>query len=129
MKNTEIQVRRPIAPNVKKVSKGVFYQFVTWFKAGIGLGLMLFVAWTTFSALSHEAKWIEESAKQCQLRVPGQGRSLVLPITNYVAPVQVVRTAVVFQKSQDDYRMFHERARFVTDLSGNLSRMVSRLAR
>lgn len=129
MKNTEIQERRPIAPNVKMVSKGVFQQFVTWFKAGIGLGLMLFVALTTFSALSHSANWIEGSVKQDQLRVPVQGRSPVLPRTDYAAPVRVVRSAVVVQKSQDDYRMFHEQARLVTDLSDNVSRMVSRLAR
>ena len=55
MKMMEIQARRQVAPNVKTVSKGVFHQFVTWFKAGIGLGLMLFVALTTFSVLTHGA--------------------------------------------------------------------------
>ena len=51
MKNMEIQDRRPFSPNVKTVSKGVFQQFVAWFKAGLGLGLMLFVALTTFSVM------------------------------------------------------------------------------
>ena len=49
MKIMEIQDRRQVAPNVKTVSKGVFQQFVSWFRAGLGLGLMLFVALTTFS--------------------------------------------------------------------------------
>ncbi len=129
MKKMEIQDRRQVAPNVKMVSKGVFQQFVTWFKAGIGLGLMLFTALTTFSALSHSASWIEGSAKQSQLRVSGQGLSLVPSKIDYASPVRVLRSAVVVQKSQDDYRMFREQARFVTDLSENLSRTVSRLAR
>ncbi len=53
MKMMEIQERRQTSPNVKMVSKGVFLQFVTWFRAGLGLGLMLFVALTTFSVLTH----------------------------------------------------------------------------
>ena len=129
MKKMEIQDRRPIAPNVKTVSKGVFQQFVSWFRAGLGLGLMLFVALTTLSVLTHGANLIEGSAKQGQLRVAGQGLSPVYPMTGFAAPVRVVRSVVVVQKSQDDFRMFHEQARFVTDLSDNLSRMVSRLAR
>ena len=117
MKNTEIQERRPIAPNVKMVSKGVFQQFVAWFRAGLGLGLMLFVALNTFSVLSHGANWLEGSAKQGQSRDPRQGFSSVLPKTDPAAPVRVVRSTVAVQKSQDDYRMFHEQARFVTDLA------------
>ena len=129
MKNTEIQDRRPIAPNVKTVSKGVFQQFVSWFKAGLGLGMMLFVALTPFSVLTHGANWLEGSAKQGQSRDPGQGFSPVLPKTDPVAPVRVVRSTVAVQQSQDDYKMFREKARFVADLSNNVSRMVSRLAR
>jgi len=112
----EIQERRPIAPNVKIVSKRVLHQFVTWLRTGIGLGLMLFVALTTFSTLTHGANWIEGLAKQSQLRARGQGRSLVLPIMAYAAPVRVVRSAVMVQKSQDDYRMFHEQANLACDL-------------
>ncbi len=129
MKTTEIQVRRKTSPYVKTVSNGVFHQFVTWFRAGLGLGLMLFVALATFSFLSHGANLIGGSAKQDKSRDSGQGFSPVLPKTNLVAPVQVIRSTVTVQKSQDDYRMFHEQARFVTDLSDNVSRMVSRLAR
>ena len=129
MKSAEIQERRPIAPNVKTVSKGVFQQFVAWFRAGLGLGLMLFVALTTFSVLSHGANWIEGSAKQGQSRDPRQGFSPVLPKMDTAAPVRVVRSTVAVQQSQDDYRMFREKARFVTDLSNNVSRTLSSLAR
>jgi len=129
MKMMEIQERRPIAPNVKTVSKGVLQQFVSWFRAGLGLGLMLFVALTTFSVLSHGANWIKGSVKQGQPRDPRQGFSPVLPKSDSAAPVRVVRSTVAVQKSQDDYRMFREKARFVTDLSNNVSRMLSNLAR
>ena len=129
MKNMGIQDRRLIAPNVKMVSSEAFRQFVAWFRAGIGLGLMLFMALTTFSVLSHGAKWVEGSAKQGQLREKGQGGSLVLPKTDYVMPVRVSRSTAVAQKSQDDYRMFHEQARLVTDLTNNLSRTLSSLAK
>ena len=114
MKMMEIQDRRPIAPNVKTVFKGVFQQFVSWFRAGLGLGLMLFVALTTFSVLSHGANWIEGSAKQGESRDPRQGFSPAPSKTDYAAPVRVVRSSVVVHKSQDDYRMFREQARLVT---------------
>jgi hypothetical protein len=129
MKMMEIQERRPIAPNVKTVSKGVFQQFVSRFRAGLGLGLMLFVALATFLALSHGANWIEGSVKRGQSRDPRPGFSPVLPKTDFATPVRVVRSTVEVQKSQDDYRMFREKARFVTDLSENLARTVSCLAR
>jgi len=129
MKMMEIQERRPIAPNVKMVSKGVFQQFVSWFRAGLGLGLMLFVALTTFSVLSHGANWIEGSVKQGQSRDSRQGFSPVLSKMEIAAPVRVARSTVAVQKSQDDYRMFREKARFVTDLSNNVSRTLSSLAR
>ena len=129
MKGMEIQDRRPFSPNVKMVSREVLHQFVAWFKAGMGLGLMLFTALTTFSVLSHGAKWIEGSVKQSQLREKGQGGNPVLPKTDYVMPVRVLRSTAGVQKSQDDYRMFHEEARLVTDLTDNLSRAVSRLVR
>ena len=118
MKKTEIQETRQVAPNVKTVSRGVFQQFVAWFRAGLGLGLMLFVALTTFSVLSHGANWIEGSAKQGQLRDPGQGFSPELTKTDPAAPVRVVRSTVAVQQSPDDYRMFREQARFVTDHAG-----------
>ena len=129
MKMMEIQVRRQVAPNVKMVSKGVFREFVTWIRRGIWLGLMLFVALATFSFLSHSANLLEGSAKQGQSRDPKQGFSPVLPKTDFAAPVRVVRSTVTAQKSQDDYRMFREKARFVTDLSNNVSRTLSSLAR
>jgi len=129
MKTMEIQDRRPFSPNVKMVSGGVFRQFVTWFKAGVGLGLMLFTALTTLSVLSHGAIWLEGSAKQGQLRESRQGGNPVLPKVDYAAPIRVVRSSAAFQKSQDDYRMFREQSRLVTDLTDNLSRTVSRLAR
>ena len=129
MKNMGIQDRRLIAPNVKMVSSEALHQFVAWFRAGVGLGLMLFMALTTFSVLSHGAKWVEGSAKQGPLREKGQGGSPVLPKTDSVMPVRVLRGTAVAQKSQDDYRMFHEQARLVTDLTNNLSRTLSSLAK
>ena len=129
MKKMEIQDRRPTSPNVKTVSKGVFHRFVAWFRAGLGFGLMLFVALATFSFLSHGANLIEGSAKQGQSKDLGRGFGPVLPKTSPAAPVRVIRNTVSVQKSQDDYRMFREQARFVTDLSDNVSRTVSRLAR
>ena len=129
MKNMEIQERRKTSPNVKMVSNGVFHQFVTWFRAGLGLGLMLFVALTTYSVLSHGANLIGGSVMQGQSKDPGRGFGPVLPKTVPAAPVRVIRSTVTAQKSQDDYRMFREQARFVTDLSDNVSRTVSRLAR
>lgn len=129
MKNMEIQDRRPISPNVKMVSRAALHQFAAWFRAGMGLGLMLFTALTTFSVLSHGAKWIEGSAKQNQSRESRQGVNPVLPRTDYVMPVRVSRSTAVAEKSQDDYRMFHEQARLVTNLTDNLSRTLSRLAK
>ena len=129
MKNMGIQDRRLITPNVKMVSSEALHQFVTWFKAGMGLGLMLFMALTTFSVLSHGAKWVEGSAKQGESRDPRQGFSPVLPKADPAAPVRVLRSTAVVQKSQDDYRMFRERARFVPALSRHLSRMLSLLAK
>ena len=111
------------------VSNGVFQQFVTWFRAGLGLGLMLFVALTTYSVLTHGANLIRGSVMQGQSKDPGRGFGPVLPKTVPAAPVRVIRSTVTAQKSQDDYRMFREQARFVTDLSDNVSRTVSRLAR
>ena len=87
------------------------------------------MASATFSALSHGANWIEVSAKQDPLRETRQAQSPVLPKTDYVMPIRVLRSTEAFQKSQDDYRMFREQARFLTDLTDNLSRMVNRLAR
>ena len=129
MKILEIQERRQTSPNVKTVSKGVFHQFVTWFRAGLGLGLMLFVALATFSFLSHGANLIGGSVTQGKSKDSGQGFSPVLPATSPAAPVRVIRSTVTTQKTQDDYRLFREQARFVTDLSDNVSRTVSRLAR
>ena len=129
MKNMEIQDRRLITPNVKMVSSEALHPFVSWFRAGVGLGLMLFMALTTFSVLSHGANWIEGSVKQDPLREKGQGGKPVLPKTDSVMPVRVLRSTVVVRKSQDDYRMFHEEARLVTNLTENLSRTLIRLAK
>ena len=78
---------------------------------------MLFVALTTFFVLTHGANLIGESAKQGKSRDSGQGFSPVLPKTDPVVPVRVVRSTVAVQQSQDDYRMFREQARLVTDLA------------
>ena len=129
MKTMEIQERRKTSPNVKTVSNGVFHQFVTWFRAGLGLGLMLFVALTTCSVLSHGANLIGESVMQGQSKDSGRGFGPVLPKTVPATPGRAIRSPVTAQKSQDDYRMFREQARFVTDLSDNVSRTLSRLAR
>ena len=87
--------------------------------------MMLFVALTTFSVLSHGSNWIEGSAKQGQSRDPRQGFSPVLPKTDPVAPVRVVRSTVAVQQSQDDYRMFREHARFVVGISEIFLRMAN----
>ena len=41
----------------------------------------------------------------------------MLPKIAPVVPVRVVRSTVAVQQSQDDYRMFREQARLVTDLA------------
>ncbi len=53
MKVLEIRNGRKITPNVRMVSSGVLSQFASWFRTGLGLGVMLFVAFTTLSALGH----------------------------------------------------------------------------
>ena len=73
MKDMEIKKRRPFSPNVKMVSKGVFQQFVTLFRAGLGLGLMLFVALTTFSVLNHGANLIEVIGEARSVEGSGTG--------------------------------------------------------
>ena len=78
----------------------MFHQFVTWFRAGLGLGLMLFVALTTFSVLNHGANLIEGSAKQGQSKDPGQGFGSVLPKTVQAAPVRVIRNTVPVQSGK-----------------------------
>lgn len=129
MKNMEIQERRKTSPNVKTVSDGVFHQFVTWFRAGLGLGLMLFVALTTYSFLSHGANLIRGSVMQGQSKDPGRGFGPVLPKTVPAVPVRVIRSTVTAQKSLDDYRMFREQARFVVGISDRVSQLVNRLVR
>ena len=81
MKIMEIQERRQTSPNVKMLSNGVFHRFVTWFRAGLGLGLMLFVALTTFSVLTHGTNLIWGSVMQGQSKYPGRGFGPVLPKT------------------------------------------------
>ena len=67
--------------------------------------------------ISHGANLIGESAKQGKSKDSGQGFSPVLSKMSPAAPIQVMRSMVTVQKSQDDYRMFREQARFVTDLA------------
>lgn len=129
MNAMEIRDRRVITPNVRLISRDVMIQFAACFKAGMGLGLMLFTAFTTFSVLSHGAVWIEGAAKQSQPKEAAQSRNSVIPKVGYVVPYRVLRNTAVVQKSQDDYRMFREQARLVTDLTNELSRTVSRFAR
>ena len=92
---------------MKALEKGVLNQFASWFRAGIGLGVMFFVASTILSALGHGADGIQEAEKRAA----------------------IPRSAVVVQKAPDDYRVIRERNRFVADLVDDLSRTVSRLAR
>ena len=129
MKVLEIRNGRKITPNVKMVSSGVLSQFASWFRAGLGLGVMLFVAFTTLSALGHSADWIQGAAKQSRYVKQGQVRDLVIPKASHVLPATVLRPAVIVEKDQDDYRVIREQNRFVTDLVGNLSRTVSRIVR
>ena len=65
-------------------------QFVSRLKAEASLGLMLFMALITFSALTRGSNWIKDPAKQGLLRESGQGCSPVLPKTVFAAPVRVV---------------------------------------
>ncbi len=84
----------------------VLRQFAAWFRAGLGLGVMLFVAFTILSALDHGADEVRGAAE----------------------PAYVSQPVAVVQKDRDDYRIIRERNRFVTDLFDELSRIVSRLA-
>lgn len=129
MSTMEIEGRRMITPNVRLISRDALIQFAAWFRAGIGLGLMLFTAFTTFSVLSHGAAWIEGTAKQSQPGEVKQGFHSGIPQAGYVMPVCVSRHSAVVSKSRDDYRMFREQARFVANLAGDLSRTVRTLAR
>ncbi len=129
MKALEIRNGRRFAPNVRMVSSGILSQFALWFRAGMGFGVMLFVAFTTLSALGHGADWIQEAAKQSRYVKHGQGRDLVIPKASHVLPAYVSRPAVVVQKDRDDYRVIREQNRFVTDLAGEVSRTVSRIVR
>ena len=89
------------------ILNGVLRQFAAWFRAGVGLGVMLFVAFTTLSALDQGADGLQRAAE----------------------PAYVPRPAVLVAKERDDYSVIRERNRFVADLVSQLSRTVSRLAR
>jgi len=89
------------------ILNGVLRQFSAWFRAGVGLGVILFVAFTILSALDHGADEVRGAAE----------------------PAYVSRPVVVVQKDRDDYRIIRERNRFVADLVGNLSRIVNRVVR
>ena len=91
---------------MKVLEKGVLRQSTSWFKAGIGLGVMLFMAFTLLSVLDRGADGDQSVVK----------------------PVYVSRPVAVVRKAPDDYRMIREQNRFVTDLVDELSRIVSRLA-
>jgi len=123
MNALEIGYRRQMAPNVKVVSRGFLNQLATWLRAGMGLGIVFFMALTTLTVLGHGANWIQETAKQDRI-VKQEDRNLVVPRTAYASPVLVSRPAV--EKEKQDYRIIREQNRFVTDLVGHLSRTVSR---
>ena len=89
------------------ILNGVLRQFSAWFRAGVGLGVMLFVAFTILSALDHGADSIQGTTQ----------------------PAYASRPVAVVQKDRDDYRIIRERNRFVVDLVGNLSRIVNRVVR
>ena len=72
------------------ISGSIDGQFVSRLKAEASLGLMLFMALITFSALSRGSNWIKDPAKQGLLRESGQGCSPVLPQTVFAVPVRVV---------------------------------------
>ena len=92
---------------MKALDKGVLNQFASWVRAGIGRGVMLFVASTILSALGHGADGIQEAEKRAA----------------------IPRPVAVVQKNRDNYRVIRERNRFVTDLVDDLARTVIRLAR
>ena len=91
---------------MRVLERGVLKAFASWFKAGIGLGVMLFMAFTILSVLGHDTERVQGVAK----------------------PAYVSRPAVV-QQAQDDYRIIRERNRFVSDLVDHLSRIVNRVVR
>lgn len=86
------------------ILNGVLRQFAAWLRAGVGVGVMLFVAFTILSALDHGADEVRGAAEPAR-------------------PVAVV------QKNRDDYRIIRERNRFVSDLVDHLSRIVNRVVR
>jgi len=118
-----------MTPSVRQNSSEILSLFAGWFKAGLGLGVMLFVACTTLSALGHSAFWIQGVVKHGSYVNPGPRRDLIIPKGSYVLPATVLRPAVVIKKDRDDYMMLREQNRFMTDMVGNLSRTMSRLAR
>lgn len=72
------------------ISGSVDGQFVSRLKAEASLGLMLFMALITFSALSRGSNWIKDPAKKGLLRESGQGFGPVLPKTSPALPIRVV---------------------------------------
>ncbi len=107
MRTLELRDGRRITPNVRMVSSGVLSQFVSWFSAGVGLGVVLFVAFTILSALDHSADEVQGAAE----------------------PAYVSRPVAIVQKGLDDYRIIRERNRFVVDLADHFSRIVNRVVR
>ncbi|MDA9101157.1 hypothetical protein N9K06_00625 [Omnitrophica bacterium] len=116
----EIKNRRQTAPNAKAVSRSILNQFALWLRAGVGLGVMLFMAFTTLGALGHGADWIQGAGKPGRSWNQGQGHGLVIAKA-YGPPAQVSRPA-------KDPRIIREQNRFVSDLLGHLSRTVGRIA-
>ena len=130
MNDLEMRYRRPIAPNVQTVSSKVFYRFVLCLKAGVRLGVMLFMAFTTFTVLSHSAGWIKRAVKEDRPgRIMQVCNPAVIPGVVYRMPVPIARPVMVFEKRRDDYRVFREENRLMTGLMWRMSRTVSRMAR
>lgn len=127
MNTLEIRYGRQFAPNVKAVSRSFLNQLMTWFKGGIGLGIVLFVALTTLTALKHGATWIQITAKQERISKLAEDSKRVIPRAAQALPLPVFKPVVVPEKK--DYRVIREQNRLVTDLAGHLSRAVSRFVR
>lgn len=85
----------------------VLRQFAAWLRAGVGVGVMLFVAFTILSALDHGSDEVRGAAE----------------------PAYVSQPVTVVQKERDDYRIIREQNRFVSNLVDHLSRIVNRVVR
>lgn len=92
---------------MKAVENGTSSLFASWLKVGVGIGSVLFMAFTLLPAFDQNANGTQSKAKR---------------IYASRSPVTVLQKPV-------DYRVIRERNLLVTDLAKEMSRLVSRLVR